>query len=324
MLFVMPLLFAGGPMPTLELVEPVRKIWDEAPHNAFTDLLRHEGKWYCVFREGAGHAVGAGKIRVLTSEDGRKWQSSALVAQDSVDLRDPHLSVTPEGRLMLVGGAAVPPTRDPVKEHYSFVSLSRDGKEWSAPRRVTDNWHWLWRVTWHDGKAYGVAYEWDLAKPNTSRASLFQADKPFAFERLTRFDIAQPTEATLAFEGKQMLCLQRRDGKPNTAMLGVSMPPYKDWTWKDLEMYFGGPNFLKTPDGTWLAAGRLVVKGKAQTAICRLDVAEGKLQTLMTLPSGGDTSYPGLAWHDGELWVSYYSSHEGKTSIYLARVKMVK
>ena len=37
---------------------------------------------------------------------------------------------------------------------------------------------------------------------------------------------------------------------------------------------------------------------------------------------GGDTSYPGLLWHDGVLWVSYYSSHEGKTSIYLARVKV--
>jgi hypothetical protein len=27
-------------------------------------------------------------------------------------------------------------------------------------------------------------------------------------------------------------------------------------------------------------------------------------------------------YRDGMLWVSYYSSHEGKTSIYLARVKV--
>ena len=26
--------------------------------------------------------------------------------------------------------------------------------------------------------------------------------------------------------------------------------------------------------------------------------------------------------HDGLLWVSYYSSHEGKASIYLAKVKL--
>jgi len=45
-------------------------------------------------------------------------------------------------------------------------------------------------------------------------------------------------------------------------------------------------------------------------------------QPVMTLPSGGDNSYPGMVWHDGLLWMSYYSSHEGRTSIYLAQIKM--
>ena len=45
-------------------------------------------------------------------------------------------------------------------------------------------------------------------------------------------------------------------------------------------------------------------------------------EPVLTLPSGGDTSYAGMVWHDGLLWVSYYSSHEGKTAIYLARVKL--
>jgi hypothetical protein len=30
----------------------VKKIWDAAPHNAFTDLIRHSGQFFCVFREG--------------------------------------------------------------------------------------------------------------------------------------------------------------------------------------------------------------------------------------------------------------------------------
>ena len=43
----------------------------------------------------------------------------------------------------------------------------------------------------------------------------------------------------------------------------------------------------------------------------------------MTFTSGGDTSYPGLVWHDGHLWMSYYSSHENKkSSIYLAKIKL--
>jgi hypothetical protein len=45
------------------------------------------------------------------------------------------------------------------------------------------------------------------------------------------------------------------------------------------------------------------------------------LRPVLTLPSGGDCSYPGMVWHRGLVWVSYYSSHEGKTSIYLAKVR---
>ena len=45
-----------------------------------------------------------------------------------------------------------------------------------------------------------------------------------------------------------------------------------------------------------------------------------QLIEVLELPSGGDTSYAGMVLKDGILWVSYYSSHEGKTSIYLAKV----
>jgi hypothetical protein len=48
-----------------EIVE-VKKIWDQAPHNAFTDLIRFEGRWFCVFREGQGHVSPDGALRVLT------------------------------------------------------------------------------------------------------------------------------------------------------------------------------------------------------------------------------------------------------------------
>ncbi len=42
----------------------------------------------------------------------------------------------------------------------------------------------------------------------------------------------------------------------------------------------------------------------------------------LVLPSGGDNSYPGMVWHDGLLWMSYYSSHEDKTNVYLAKIKV--
>ena len=44
----------------IELVES-RKIWDAAPHNAFTDLAHFRGRWFCVFREGRSHVSPDGK-----------------------------------------------------------------------------------------------------------------------------------------------------------------------------------------------------------------------------------------------------------------------
>jgi hypothetical protein len=302
----------------------VQKIWDRAPHNAFTDLVRFKGQWVCVFREGLGHAAGAGRIRILLSPDGKKWDSAALLEAEHVDLRDPHLSITPDGRLMLNGGVATPASRRPVKDHYSFVSFSKDGKEWTEPRRILDSWQWLWRVTWHKGTAYGIAYSWDPKIPEPAakfRAALYKSPDGLRYEKVMDFALPNATEAALAFDGDRMYCLQRRDGKPNSAQLGTSLPPYKEWTWKDLGGYFGGPAFTKAPDGSWWAAGRQIDKGKPRTVLCRLHVAKGDLSPIVALPSGGDTSYPGMVWHDGELWFSYYSSHEGKTSIYLARYR---
>src|SRR5678815_5010712 len=77
----------------------VRKIWDQAPHNAFTDLIRFQNKWFCVFREGQGHVSADGALRVITSADGQKWESYALIRSENSDLRDAKITVTPDSML---------------------------------------------------------------------------------------------------------------------------------------------------------------------------------------------------------------------------------
>jgi hypothetical protein len=104
-------------------------------------------------------------------------------------------------------------------------------------------------------------------------------------------------------------------------MLGVSKPPYREWEWHDLGLYFGGPNLVETPDW-WIAAGRIFTNNGPKTVLAWLDVEKKTLKPILELPSGGDTSYPGLVWRQGRLWVSYYASHEGKASIYLAKVAL--
>jgi hypothetical protein len=64
---------------TVDVVE-VNKIWDKAPHNAFTDLVRWNDAFYCAFREGRGHVSSDGRIRILESKDADTWISAALVS----------------------------------------------------------------------------------------------------------------------------------------------------------------------------------------------------------------------------------------------------
>ena len=66
-----------------------RKIWDRAPHNAFTDLRFHLGRWWCVFREGKSHVSPDGSLRVITSKDGGTWGCAALLRSDNNALEMP-------------------------------------------------------------------------------------------------------------------------------------------------------------------------------------------------------------------------------------------
>src|SRR5215212_10213077 len=80
--------------PTAKLIS-VKKIGDQAPHCAFTDLAFWKGQFVCAFREGRAHVASDGRIRVLTSPDGERWSPSAVLTLEGFDLRDAGLSVTP-------------------------------------------------------------------------------------------------------------------------------------------------------------------------------------------------------------------------------------
>ena len=300
-----------------QLVE-VRKIWDRAPHNAFTDLVRFKDRWFCVFREGQAHVSADGALRIITSKNGRDWTSTALIKRAEGDLRDAKIAVTPDHRLMLSGAAAL---HQPAGlRHQTLAWFSKDGRHWSDPVRIGDPNVWLWRVTWHKQAAYGIGY--GTAAEKFVRLYLSRDGRQFDALVPNLFDEGQPNEASMLFQPDETaLCLLRRDGNPASAKLGIARPPYTNWQWKDLAVKIGGPHLIRLPDGRIVAAIRLY-DGGARTSLAWLDADAGKLTEFLRLPSGGDTSYAGLVWHAGLLWTSYYSSHEGKTSIYLAKVKI--
>ena len=296
------------------------RIWDAAPHSAFTDLIRHKNQWLCLFREGRGHVSTDGSIRVLTSRDGQKWQSIAHLALPNLDLRDPKITHNPNGELMLTAAAARR-ERDgqtPVP-HDTMAWFSKDGKTWSEPTKIGDPNFWLWRASWHENQVLMVGY------PTNTRdgvTRLYSSTNGRKFETLIPDFVKEgfPNESTIIFQKDgTALCLVRRDAKGVNALLGTAKPPYKDWKWADAGARVGGPNFIELPDKRLIGVVRLY-DNKTRTSIVELN-PNGGIKELVTLPSNGDSSYAGLVWHKDELWISYYSSHEGKTSIYLARWK---
>ena len=318
------LIAAATSAQTLELAG-VKKIWQGAKHSAFGDLIRFQDRWVAVFREGDGHVpadhAGDGRIRVLTSVDGETWRQQALIAEAGVDLRDPHLSVTARGQLMIVAGGSVYENKK-YMGRQPRVTFSSDGVTWSAPKKVLEQGHWLWRVTWHDGTAWGISkygsYGKELAE-DPRKANLVRSSDGVTWETVTQLEIPGADEAVVRFQrDRRMVVLMRtRSLQDEMAQIGWSGPPYKDWHWVKQTVHVGGPNFIVLPDGRMIGGGRLPPD---KTAIGAMTLKNYEPQ--LVLPSGGDSSYPGFAWHDGMLWVLYYSSHEGATAIYLAKVRV--
>ena len=299
----------------MQLLE-VRRIWNDAPHNAFTDLVRHQDRWWCVFREGVAHVSPDGALRIITSADGKEWESAALITKSGEDLRDAKLTITPAGQFMLSGAGAL--HKPEPHTHQSYAWFSDDGRTWSEAVAIGDPDYWLWRVTWNKNTCYGIGYE----TKKSQNLRLYRSDDGRHFTTLVEnlFDEVYPNESSIVFlPDDTALCLLRRD--PANGLLGRATPPYKEWQWQDVGQQIGGPHMIRLPDGRLIAAVRLYDKN-VRTALGWIDEKTGKFTEALALPSGGDSSYPGLVWHDDVLWVSYYSSHEDRTSIYLAKVKV--
>ncbi len=299
-------------VPSDALLISTQRIWDNAPHNAFTDLELLNGQFYCTFREATQHGVPpagtqGGRIRVLRSSTGSSWGSVGLMdfGIDN-DLRDPKLSVTPDNRLLLI--ASDSPQNGGTRQSYAWTLTNTT---WSVPTPTVDAGRWLWRVEWNGATGYGISY-----LNNSTR--LHKTNDGLHYTNVVN-TLTTGNEAALLFrQNGSAIALVRRD--PANAVIGTSTGDYTSWTWHDAGRFVGGPSMIELPDGRIVVGGRLT-DGTTRTSLMFLNPSTGSLNEFLALPSGGDTSYPGFVWKDQTLWVSYYSSHEGKASIYLSQVK---
>jgi hypothetical protein len=118
--------------------------------------------------------------------------------------------------------------------------FSKDGKEWTAPARVLTEGEWLWRVTWHGGKAYGITYDaLERASPAAQEAAktgkaapgpadwklkLIASADGLQWDLITHLDVpGHPNETTLRFlSDGEMVALVRREGGSQNGWIGAA------------------------------------------------------------------------------------------------------
>lgn len=302
----------------------VNKIWDKAPHNAFPDMIRFKGDFYVALREGNNHMPDkSGAVRILKSKDGDAWESVALLEEEDRDVREARLSITPEGKIMVITAVGV--YDKGYKILYPMVSFSDvNGEDFTPLQRIEmdiePNLDWMWRVTWHNKIGYGIVYR----NYNAAReVHLLKTTDGINFNHVAQLPIdGGPNESTIRFDKNgKMYVLVRREDDDKMGVLAKSDYPYNDWTTIKLTKRLGGPNFLFLDKHTLIMGTRDYRKEGAKTVIHTTDL-DGNIKKTMELPSAGDTSYPGMVIFKKKLWFVYYSSHEEKTSIYLTKIPL--
>lgn len=320
----------------------VERIWDRAEHCAFTDLVVAGERRYVSFREGTRHVFGSpGLIRVLGNADDGEWRSVARITEDDIDLRDPKLELLPDGRLMLNVGASRYVGNE-LRGHSPRVAFGDAGTgrfgalvPVTLPASIVTGADWLWRVTWHGGMGYGVVYH---PRSEGGVLHLVRSADGLVYELHATLELPRgkdlptsPNEASLAFlSDGTMIAVVRCDGAMPGGFVGYAKPPYEQFEWRVIGMQLGGPDLIVLEGDRVIVGSRGVltapvngpgrVEPTRSTVLFRL-ARDGAVSDLITLPSGGDTGYPGLALDGDELLVTYYSSHRGTAAIHLARVR---
>lgn len=329
---------AADDVPRVEVAN-VRRVFHNGEHNAFTDLVRFEGRYYLTFRSCPdGHMVHpTASILILASDDLQSWQPVHQFRVEKRDTRDPHFLIFKDRLFVYTGtwysgDTTIPPAQYDLNLHLGYAAWSDDGTAWHSPVLLEGTFgHYIWRAAVHGDKAYlcGRRKKGFDVRPKGEgpevESALLESDDGLIWRTKALFQETRGDETAFVFEPDgSVLAIGRRGSDP--AQILRSHPPYTNWDRRDLDRYVGGP-LLTRWGGRWLVGGRKSTDRGPKTSLCWLTGDD--LHEFAELPSAGDNSYPGfLELTPTTAVVSWYSSHEqdegGKpiTAIYMADLRI--
>jgi len=302
------------------IVTRARRIYTDGKHNAFTGIARFKDKTYVCFRSGQSHVKPCSTIKLICSGDHESWSVATEegIQADNIDNRDPKV-VAFDGRLLLYYPEYTRTEGQDMDRTSRFMVVgSEDGENFGRAQQVRGlpEGLWLFWVAAREGKLYGAGY-------GRARRLLAGSDDGVNWSVLTDLPVEGGNETSFDFDPDgTMWTLTREDEQGYIPTVCVLKPPYTEVSRRfRLKLRLQGPMIKRLPGGSMIVCrvrDKLAVGPRnTRTEVIWMpdDNVEG-LQTVWTLPSGGDTSYADwLDTGEGNCVVSYYSSHEHKMAI---------
>jgi hypothetical protein len=317
-------------------VTNIRRVFHNGEHNAFTDLIRFQDKFYLTFRSCPdGHMVHpTASIIVLASEDAKEWQQVHRFRVAKRDTRDPHFLSFKNRLFVYTGTWYSGETTIPIKDydlnlHLGYAAWSDDGTDWHSPVMLEGTFgHYIWRANTFGGRAFICGRrkkEFEVGprgEGDTVQSAMLESDDGLVWRTRALFQPDRGDETAFQFEADGGILAIGRRGNDKAQLLR-SKPPYAEWERTDLDRYIGGPLLVRWGD-RYVVGGRKSSGGQGPKTAMYWFVND-ELHEFAELPSGGDTSYPGfIELSPTRAIMSWYSSHEkdadGKTitAIYMA------
>jgi hypothetical protein len=324
--WMMLMMLGSGLLPAAEphklvspLVQPssVRKLVADGRHNAFTSLVKWRNVFFLSYRSGLAHNSADADCVVMQSPDSENWKQ-AMRIDIAPDDRGGHFLATPKRLFLYLGamkGAAL----------QSYVLHTDDGNQWTKPAPVLEPQWIFWKPFEHNGRLYANAHlkaeGKDAAKKRESK--LIASVDGLQWETISTVRKGNyESETTFFFGPNEHLFAFLRQKYSGPGFIMESDPPYQQWTQRNAGVHFSG-HCIRTFRGVNYLVSR-TLKPKKEYGAMIYTFADGKLTPHCELPAGGDCSYAEPVEVGDEMLVSYYSTHEGTTNIYLARVPLRK
>lgn len=294
-------------------VRSIRRVTDNAFHNAFTGAAWFQGALYIAYRQGDRHVCDQGRLVIQRSRDGGQHFDTVAVIKGTFDTRDAHLYAVNDEQLFIAGFELEPP---PTRTRYSGCAWTTNGLNWSPwTRRQGDIDNVvLWRSRHHQGRHYAAGYRFDPEK-NQSQTAWYQSADGLTWTRgATLHEGDHCSEAAFWFAADgQVVLLQRREIASRQPVLMRSSPPYETWSKRELPIALHGPMIWQVAGKTYIGGRWYPPNASPVTGIFHLDEND-QPQLVTVLPSGPgfDHSYISVAPCPDDphrLMMAYYSAH---------------